>query len=103
RRAQTRDLDVAGAPAEHAVENEAIAGPATPVADLEPLAVVAARPGDAVADHHQRGRVAPDGTLVMIGNGIAGSSSYYGQRFEIRYGGRWTGDRFVLHGMFGGR
>ena len=53
--------------------------------------------------HTQRGRVAPDGTLVMIGNGIAGSSSYYGQRFEIRYGGRWTGDRFVLHGMFGGR
>jgi len=50
----------------------------------------------------QHGRVAPDGTLVMIGNGIA-LGSYYGRRFDISYGGRWNGDRFVLHGMFGGR
>jgi class 3 adenylate cyclase len=50
-----------------------------------------------------RGRVAPDGTLVMTGNGISPGQTSYGRRFDIRYEGRWTGDRFVLHGIFGGR
>jgi hypothetical protein len=50
-----------------------------------------------------RGRVAADGTLVMIGNGISPGQTSYGRRFDIRYEGRWTGDRFVLHGAFGAR
>ena len=50
-----------------------------------------------------RGRVAVDGTLVMIGNGISPGQTSYGRRFDIRYEGRWTGDRFVLHGIFGAR
>lgn len=50
-----------------------------------------------------RGRVVADGTLVMIGNGISPGQTSYGRRFDIRYEGRWTGDRFVLRGMFGAR
>ena len=50
-----------------------------------------------------RGRVAADGTLVMIGNGISPGQTSYGRRFDIRYEGRWTGDRFVLRGTFGAR
>jgi class 3 adenylate cyclase len=49
------------------------------------------------------GRPAADGTLVMIGNGVSPLPFAYGRRYETRFEGRWTGDRFVLHGMLGER
>ena len=49
------------------------------------------------------GRPAADGTLVMTGNGISPLPSAYGRRYDIRFEGRWTGDRFVLQGAFGAR
>jgi len=47
------------------------------------------------------GYPAADGTLVMTGNGI--SMQPLGRRFDIHFGGRWAGDRFLLQGAFGGR
>ena len=49
------------------------------------------------------GRPAPDGTLVMTGSGVSPLQFAYGKRFDIRFEGRWTGDRFVLRGPFGER
>jgi len=49
------------------------------------------------------GRVAADGTLVMTGNGVSPLAAAYGRRYDIRFEGRWTGDRFVLNGPYGGR
>ncbi|NDP44014.1 MAG: hypothetical protein GZ089_15070, partial [Aromatoleum sp.] len=49
------------------------------------------------------GRPAADGTLVMTGNGISPLPFAYGRRYDIRFDGRWTGDRFVLQGAFGAR
>ena len=50
-----------------------------------------------------QGSPAPDGTLVLTGTGIGNQSSGRGQPFEVRLSGRWTGDRFVLKGGWGGR
>ena len=50
-----------------------------------------------------RGRPAADGTLVLTGNGIGGQARGRGQPYEIRFTGRWTGDRFVLRGTWAGR
>jgi class 3 adenylate cyclase len=50
-----------------------------------------------------RGRPAVDGTLVMTGNGLGSQGAGTGQPFDIRFAGRWTGDRFVLRGTWGGR
>ncbi|MEO8484893.1 MAG: adenylate/guanylate cyclase domain-containing protein [Betaproteobacteria bacterium] len=50
-----------------------------------------------------RGHPAPDGTLVLTGTGIGNQGRGHGQPFEIRLAGRWTGDRFVLNGGWGGR
>lgn len=60
---------------------------------------VPGEPGYALAS----GRPAADGTLVMTGNGISPLSFARGRRFDIRFEGRWTGDRFVLRGPFGER
>ena len=58
---------------------------------------VAGNPGYNIAT----GRPAKDGTLVLTGNGITANAQ--GRKFDIRFDGRWTGDRFVLRGPFGGR
>ena len=50
-----------------------------------------------------QGRPAPDGTLVLTGAGIGNQAAGRGQHFEVRLAGRWTGDRFVLKGGWGGR
>jgi hypothetical protein len=50
-----------------------------------------------------RGRPAADGTLVMTGNGLGSQGGGRGQPFDILFAGRWTGDRFVLRGTWGGR
>ena len=50
-----------------------------------------------------RGRPSADGTLVLAGNGIGSQGRGTGQPFEIRLDGRWTGDRYVLRGTWGGR
>jgi len=50
-----------------------------------------------------RGRPASDGSLVLTSNGIGNQSRGTGQPFEIRLVGRWTGDRYVLRGGWGGR
>lgn len=50
-----------------------------------------------------RGRPAADGTLVMTGNGLGGQAGGRGQPYDIRFPGRWTGDRFVLRGTWGER
>jgi class 3 adenylate cyclase len=60
---------------------------------------VAGEPGYDIAS----GRPAADGTLVMTGNGVSPLPSAYGRRYDIRFEGRWTGDRFVLRGAFGAR
>jgi len=49
------------------------------------------------------GRPAADGTLVMTGSGISPQPTQYGKKFDIAYGGRWTGDRFELRGAWAGR
>jgi len=50
-----------------------------------------------------RGRPSVDGTLVLAGNGIGNQGRGAGQPFEIKLDGRWTGDRYVLRGTWGGR
>jgi class 3 adenylate cyclase len=50
-----------------------------------------------------RGRPAADGTLVLTGNGLGSRGGGWGQPFNIRFAGRWTGDRFVLRGTWAGR
>jgi hypothetical protein len=60
---------------------------------------VPGKPGYDIAS----GRPAADGTLLMTGNGISPLPFAYGRRYDIRFEGRWTGDRFVLHGAFGAR
>ena len=50
-----------------------------------------------------RGRAAADGKFVMTGNGISPGADSYGRQFDINFAGSWTGDRFMLRGMFGGR
>ena len=50
-----------------------------------------------------RGRPSADGTLVLTGNGIGSQGRGTGQPFDIRLDGRWTGDRYVLRGTWGGR
>ncbi|HEY8266620.1 MAG TPA: hypothetical protein VIG03_08605, partial [Steroidobacteraceae bacterium] len=50
-----------------------------------------------------RGRPSADGTLVMTGNGIGNQGRGTGHPFDIRLDGRWTGDRYVLRGTWGGR
>jgi len=60
---------------------------------------VPGKPGYDIAS----GRPAADGTLVMTGNGVSPLPSAYGRRYEIRFEGRWTGDRFLLRGAFGAR
>jgi hypothetical protein len=50
-----------------------------------------------------RGRPSADGTLVLAGNGLGNQGRGVGQPFEIRLDGRWTGDRYVLRGTWGGR
>ncbi|CAG0950181.1 adenylate cyclase [Burkholderiales bacterium] len=50
-----------------------------------------------------RGRPAPDGALVMTGSAIGNQAFNYGKHFAIALAGRWTTDRFVLRGSWGGR
>ncbi len=50
-----------------------------------------------------RGRPAADGTLVLTGNGLGSQGGGWGLPFDIRFAGRWTGDRFALRGTWGGR
>jgi hypothetical protein len=50
-----------------------------------------------------RGRPSADGTLVLTGNGLGNQGRGTGQPFDIRLDGRWTGDRYVLRGTWGGR
>jgi hypothetical protein len=50
-----------------------------------------------------RGRPAPDGRLLLTGNGIGSQGRGTGQPFEIRLDGRFTVDRYVLSGSWGGR
>ena len=50
-----------------------------------------------------RGRPASDGTLVLTGTAVGNQSFNYGKPFDNHFAGRWTTDRFVLHGSWGGR
>ena len=50
-----------------------------------------------------RGRPAPDGALVLTGSAIGNQTFNYGKPFDIGFAGRWTTDRFVLRGSWGGR
>ena len=50
-----------------------------------------------------RGRPASDGTLVLTGTAIGNQAFYYGKPFDNHFAGRWTNDRFVLNGSWGGR
>ena len=50
-----------------------------------------------------RGRPASDGKLVLNGEGIGSQGRGLGQPFPILLEGRWTGDRYVLRGTWGGR
>jgi class 3 adenylate cyclase len=50
-----------------------------------------------------RGKPEPDGTLVLTGTGISGIQGSYGNPFNSRFEGAWTGDRFRLKGLIGSR
>lgn len=50
-----------------------------------------------------RGRPASDGTLVLTGTAIGNQAFNYGKPFDNHFAGRWTNDRFVLNGSWGGR
>ncbi len=50
-----------------------------------------------------RGRPAPDGALVLTGSAIGNQTFNYGKPFDLGFAGRWTTDRFVLRGSWGGR
>jgi len=50
-----------------------------------------------------RGKPEADGTLVLTGSGISGIQGSYGNPFNSRFEGAWTGDRFRLKGLIGSR
>jgi len=50
-----------------------------------------------------RGTPQADGKLVMTGSGISPVPSNYGQPFDSRFEGAWTGDAFRLKGRLGSR
>ena len=77
----------------------------SPIAIRDGQAVIERGPPGQPGHFMIRGTIAEDGSLVLLGNGIAGASvaRYYGQPFPIRIAGRFTGDTYQGEGRFGNR
>jgi len=49
------------------------------------------------------GRVSENGELVLVGNGVAGSKRFLGNKINVRFAGPVGDDQFVLTGKLGRR